>query len=239
VSRSRCLQHTTVLILGNSHARQIGVEMACQYSHVLRSVVLQHGEWGLITFEFENNSTVYLLTNTVVVYSYDWQNLIEGVVGKKLTDFDVMVLGLFNLYPGEVQTNFDRGMIAESKNWPNVDYLNIAPPTSRTILKQFPGRAALLSMFSNWPTKWIELQEVAQYHAPRVKAIDARKYVPLLGECGAVVGNDTCFNDAAEVPEGWQWPMAMHRCVGAKGGHPTLAAWDVIEFIHDDVNPQK
>jgi hypothetical protein len=231
--------NTTVLILGNSHTRQMGLEMACQYSHVLRSVVLQHGEWGLIVFEFENNSTVHLLTNVVVVYSYDWQNLLEVVVGKKLIDFDVLVLGVFNLYAGQVTTNFDLGMIADSKDWPNVDYINIAPPTPWTILQRYPGRAVLLSMFSDWPTKWTELQEVAQYHAPRVKAIDARKYVPLLGECGAVVGNDTCFNDAAEVPAGWQWPMAMHRCVGANGGHPTLAAWDVIEFTHDEVTPPK
>jgi hypothetical protein len=233
--------NTTVLILGNSHTRQMGLEMACQYSHVLRSMVLQHGKRETIVFEFENNSTIHLVTNVEIVYSYDWQNLLQVVVGKKLIDFDILVLGMFNMYPGEVKSNFDLGMIALSKKWPNVDYVNIAPPTPWTILQQFPGRAVLLSMFSDWPTKWTELQEVAVYHSPRVKAIDARKYVPLLGECGGAVmiGNGTCYNDVAEVPAGWQWPMAMHRCVGANGGHPTLAAWDVIEFFHADVTSPK
>jgi hypothetical protein len=223
--------NTTILMLGNSHTRQVGVELACQYSHVLRSMRVHHNSF--VVFEFENNSTMYLLTNTPIVYSLEWKNLLEVLLGKKLNDFNAVVLGLFNQYPGKVKTHFDRDMIARSQTMPNVDYTKIKPPTLSKILEEFHGPAVLLSMFILWDKKWIELQRTAARHKPRVGAINARKYVSFLGECGsdAILGNGTCYNDDID-RVGMRRPNRMHRCVGAQGGHPDLVAWDVIEFIN-------
>jgi hypothetical protein len=223
--------NTTILMLGNSHTRQVGLELACQYSHVLRSMRLNHATFAV--FEFENNSTLYLLTNTVIVYSLEWKNLLDVLLGKKLNDFDALVLGLFNEYSGNVKTNFDRGMIEMSQAMPNVDYTTIKPPTPWKILKEFHGPAVLLTMFCLWDEKWIELQGIAAKHKPRVGAINARKYVSFLGECGsdARLETGTCYNDDID-RVGMRRPNGMHRCVGAQGGHPDLVAWDVIEFIN-------
>lgn len=226
------LPHSTILMLGNSHTRQVGMELACQYSHVLRTV-WRNEQSDLTTFEFENNSTLHLLTNTPIVYSYEWKSLLEVVLGKKLFEFDAIVLGIFNQYPGQVTTNFDKGMIDRTKDLSNVDYINIKPPTPWKILEEFGGHMAIVSMFTKWNAKWMELERIAEYHGKRVQAIDARKYIPLLGECGsdARLGIGECYSDDIE-REGMRRPDGMHRCVGAQGGHPDLIAWEVIEFLH-------
>lgn len=61
-----------------------------------------------------------------------------------------------------------------------------------------------------------------------VRLINGRQYIGVLGECSSDKwqgGAGTCEND----------PNA-HRCVGARGGHPDLVAWDVVENLHDLLN---
>ena len=72
----------TVLVLGNSHLRQISKTVVCQFSNVIQSIQIlpsldpSDGKQEIFGVEFLNGSRWISITNTVLAYSKQWHHLI-------------------------------------------------------------------------------------------------------------------------------------------------------------------
>lgn len=65
--------------------------------------------------------------------------------------------------------------------------------------------------------------------------VDGRAYISKfgLGECGTDQknGSDNACRMIGDTRAG-RTPDAMHRCVGKRGGHPSLVVWDIVEALY-------
>eukprot|EP00536_Pseudo-nitzschia_multiseries_P007003 jgi/Psemu1/286825/fgenesh1_pg.156_\ len=154
----------TVLAIGNSHLRQISKTIACQYAHKLTNIHILPKIGELTTannssqgennnnnrtttnvesfvIEFSNHARWISITNRVLFYSKEWNELIEEFYLKalrpsealqssqplknrqlkslSLKDMDAIVLGKFTTYEQAKGTNFERTMKDEEESYYN------------------------------------------------------------------------------------------------------------------------
>jgi hypothetical protein len=231
--------NATVLFTGNSHMAQVAHELICQYAGVVdRFTVLDTGIYGWYSATvFENGAHLYHASNTPVVYSRDWvthlEELFDGVSLRKLT---AVVYGNFHRYkPSILKTGFGKGML-EADGIDGIDFAHIEPPGLSELLDVYPGPVIAVSMFASYAANQaVQYQAIIdkQFNRTNVRAIDSRKYVDVLGECGSAggrlqTGPSACWNNKTA--------GNMHRCTGIHGGHPDLIAWDVIEAVYELVS---
>jgi hypothetical protein len=246
--------HTTTLVFGNSHTRQLALSWLCQYQHLASTIHQKSSEE--VWVHFEHNATLILLTNTPLVYSNDWAELVEENLGMKLSMIDTIVLGHFNGRPDSNKTAFENYMAKKTAELgPNVDFLKYAPPTPWDVAQSYQGDIIAVSPFSKsmmfFTENAFETQRALKTKSNRGKfeVINARQYISRLGECGTDVqdkGNGTITYNGRSYDATLEMCMAagearlfgktrpphdMHRCVGAGGGHPDLVAWDVMESL--------
>jgi len=144
--------NATILVLGNSHLRQISKTLACQYADSLTSIrflpaILSENRTStsdavddsspLTSFmpsssdgfvlEFANKARWVSITNTVLVYSHNWKELLEefflsSLPGDSLSsetvrldNVDAIVLGKFTTFNEARGTNFERTMAQEEE----------------------------------------------------------------------------------------------------------------------------
>jgi hypothetical protein len=117
----------TVLVLGNSHLRQVSKTMVCQYADQISS--LYTASEDIFFVEFLNGAQWISITNTVLVYSKDWMRLLQDEYLQPLLlrstsggsssnintstttpHLDAIVFGKFTRYPEAQHTNFERTM---------------------------------------------------------------------------------------------------------------------------------
>ena len=151
--------NVTVLAIGNSHLRQISKTMACQYAHKLTIIRFlpavgelfvatssnssnnndhdhsnnNHTNVESFVLEFSNDARWISVTNQVLLYSNEWNELVEefflmrAVAGNSnsnsnglvLEDLDAIVLGKFTTYEQAKDTNFERTMNDEEQAYYN------------------------------------------------------------------------------------------------------------------------
>ena len=229
----------TVLLIGNSHMRQIAYSLVCQFADkvVHRRVFAERGTEH--EFSFANNSTLFLVQNSPYVYSNIWNELIEKALGIQLSDLDAVVLGRFNNYSPGGKNNFVDQMLQITKDMPDVDFKHVKPPDVSSLMKCYSGLIVAISMFSKLQLREFEssvrksTQLQMEMNRSNVLYISGRKHIEQLGECGTdgPLPEDACFMENDQPPIS-NLPVNMHRCTGNRGGHPDLIAWDLIETLH-------
>lgn len=242
---------TTVLLLGNSHLRQISKTLACQYESSIESMISKGPEF--FSIRFSNNSTLVSVTNTVLVHSKKWTELIEKTFlhdeNRTLHSVDAIVFGKFTKYNEAKATNYAKTMMAEEKYYNQIinssgilDYRFFPPPELVNVARLFSIPIISTSMFAvsdqqRADREYREFQEIFP-HRINVPFVDSRAYIDFLGlECGSddkwEMGG--CHEVGDFAGGSTRSPANMHRCAGKMGGHADLIAWDIIEHLNENL----
>eukprot|EP00797_Seminavis_robusta_P003058 Sro1191_g250910.2 (170) ;mRNA; r:14848-15357 len=148
-------------------------------------------------------------------------------------------------------------MMAYQRQFPELglDFENAAAPTVTDVAKVYPGPVIYVGMFA-WYGKRLHreaqamidsLQQTQQQGRTNLRAINGRQYITALEEefhtsstssserlpvyeCSTDTRHNvsTCITDT----ESYRFRNG-HRCMGQRGGHPDLIAWDLIDSLHD------
>lgn len=233
--------NTSVLFFGNSHTRQLGLNVACQMG-ADQVVDVYHFEFDLIDpnmavrFRYRNGASIYIVTNSYAAYSQQWQSLLERQIAKPLAEFDLVVLGIFNVAKGE--SAFLHNLKHLASTLPKEYQLNLETdprgPSPRNITDVYDGPFMLVSNAS------VNQGSVYRHHRKIVKkskrsdhtALDQRRYVEMMNEEGASTSKFGEKDMILEVTGSNRTASRMHRCTGKRGGFPDLVSWDVTEFLY-------
>jgi hypothetical protein len=205
----------TILVMGNSHTRQMMDSLICQFRNnvVEFAKVMASNVTVSTTVRFANNSTIVSITNNPIVDSPDWVALIEKEFQRPLNSYDGIVLGKFNANNGS------------------------KPPTLQDVAKVYDGPVVYVSMFALYGNSELtaNLAFIKAVNSTRhnLSTINGRKYIDTVKmECGAmdVSSAGLCYEDSDKNVS--REANSMHRCVGAKGGHPDLIVWEVAEKLN-------
>lgn len=228
-----------VLMIGNSHTRQTAKALACQYAKEISMVDQISGTES--AFYFSNNSTMYLVENSPLVYSTSWPTLLEENVFRhhSFSSIDAIVLGSFNNYNPSVKNSFQSNMLELSETRSDIDFKHVRAPEVSEVMRRYDGPILALSMFAEYSFSSfkdtfdasVNLQKAN--NRTNVVFLSGRKHIDKLGECGSdgktEVGVCLMANDTSKYGRA---PPDMHRCTGPHGGHPDLIAWDVIGVLY-------
>jgi hypothetical protein len=205
-----------VLVMGNSHTRQMCYSLICQYRNEVVEFATKVGgsnETGSIKVRFANNSTLVSITNNPIVDSPEWASLIEKRFRRPLNSYDGIVLGKLNV-------------IRDSK-----------PLTLRDVANVYHGPVVYVSMFALKGNAELtaNLEFITTVNSTRhnLSTISGRKYINRMKmECGAIglISPGPCYEDSDKKAAGKA--NGMHRCTGSQGGHPDLIAWEVAEKLN-------
>jgi hypothetical protein len=218
-----------VLIVGNSHTRQTYQALMCQYQEQIDQAKKLDQYSGY--FLFQNNSTLVTICNTPLVYSKTWVQNIESVVGSALSSFDAILVGTFNEYDPETPSTFRTNTLAYSATQPNVDFQNVPAPSAEDVALIFPGPVIMFGMFGQQKDDMAcsIAERMIRYwneksNRTNIKFISGRVHIDNIG-IEAIsrdrVNVGLCYAD-----------QGGHRCVGPRGGHPDLLAWDFVETLY-------
>ena len=230
----------TVLFFGNSHTRQLGGNLACQMG-AEEVVDVYHFEFDLIDpnmairFRFRNGASVYIVANSYVAYSKQWKELLEKQIQKPLEEFDLVVMGIFNVAKGA--STFLDNMQYLASTLPEEYEMDLATeppgPPPQNITAEYDGPFLLVSNYSINQQKVFELYRRLLRKDPRPDHdfLSQRKYIDRMHAEGAAVAR----NETKDMTVDALNPRAnrLHRCVGKHGGHPDLISWDVTEFLYE------
>jgi hypothetical protein len=236
----------SVLIFGNSHTRQMSNALICQYrlqiywEERLNSSfdpTIPRDDYPRI-LHFKNNSTITVITNTALVYSSTkWLSNLESWLQRPFSSFDAIVMGHINGV--ESKLKFGHSIIRFSLARPELfDSPEFPVPTVTKLAEVYSGPVVAVPMFAmHGQDVKTHAEQAIDYRASRnrtanIEIVDVRRHIQNLGECAsdATLTVGTCL-DAGD-NDGGRKPQEMHRCIGKKGGHPDLVAWDVIEHMY-------
>jgi hypothetical protein len=101
----------------------------------------------------------------------------------------------------------------------------------------YTGPVVYVSMFARYGnselTQNLEFIKTINKTRHNLSTISGRKYIDRMKmECGAmnVESPGPCYEDSDKNVS--REANSMHRCVGVKGGHPDLIAWEVVEKLN-------
>ena len=218
----------SVLFFGNSNTRQIALNLACQMPGLLD---VHHFEFDMIDpnmavrFRFENGASLYVVVNSYVAYSPDWQALVERQIEKPITEFDLFIMGIFNVAKGKSNFMVNLKHMTESLPY-NFDLKKNPPgPSPGDVMNVYDGPFLLISnaainqrkVFTAYMAETNDLG--VRSGRPDRKPMDARKYIKILGHEGASASKLEIQDAIGKEILG---ANRFHRCVGDKGGHPDL-----------------
>jgi hypothetical protein len=247
-SKSRCWgkrqfplpANSNILAIGNSHTRQILFSLMCQYptlqvtepefdaTNEKNSTARRRGTYYII--EFTNHAKLHLVTNHALFYSRKWNQYLESLVKTKLDEFDQLIVGKINTYTLALNTTFMALMMEKTAEFEDADFTTIPPPTVYDFAQLFPGPIVAHSMMADYGQDILNremMESIKKANRSNVLFVNGRMYIPLLGECASVRWDQV--SDCLSTESG-------HRCIGRRGGHPDLLAWDVIEALHNYSN---
>jgi hypothetical protein len=286
-------QERAILIMGNSHTRQLVSELVCQYNDQIVRYETLYDEFAATTttsskknhsnptskhepqrrpslnaavrIQFQDNLQVYTVINCPFVYSHQWGTILEDyILQRPLHSFDAIVLGRFNGPSESSQTSFYDTMMNYQHHPPQqpqeghphtIDFESIPGPTVKDVAAVYPGPIVWVGMFSKSGVQYHtqalqEIEQVMQNHTSnsvRLHAIDARYYIEKLKHTNSTQlislhkAVDECASDNRQKVGTCQTNPshprydAGHRCIGARGGHPDLIAWDLVEVLHQEL----
>jgi len=235
----------TVLVMGNSHTRQMILALMCQYSDEIveyDNMCLDSERGDRFMVRFRNDATILSQTNSPIVYSPTWPTLIETISGgRPLKSFDGIVLGKFNAYEDSKGTSFVETMSQALKDVPgNVDFTKASPPSLKDVAGVYEGPIVYVGMFAKYGMQEQsankDFVQSARSNRDNLSVIDGRKYINMMKmECGALSfdSEGLCLEKKDEANHSLSRAVdGMHRCTGDKGGHPDLIAWEVAEKLN-------
>jgi hypothetical protein len=191
-----------VLALGNSHTRQTFHALLCQHSSAIvsyRPFLMERASSYRI--KFENGASLVLCTNSPLVYSADWPELIAKYDPdhQPLEAYDAVVLGKFNAHRGRsregsaasnVTSRFDAAMLEDERRHPNeTRFTTVPPPTLRDVHRRFnvgggggPTKPIVaVSMFAGYGRGWEEsCRRDAERLREEARARHQRRELPIL-----------------------------------------------------------
>ena len=229
--------NSTILAVGNSLTRQVFQGLPCQYPNQVEAWIdresnstnlMRRGTFyeGL----FENGSRIFLVTNHAMFYSPKWPVFLSELIG--IDDLwgglDALVVGHINHFMNAYNTSFMELMNEQTKKWDGANFETVSPPTIMDFANIFKGPIVGVSMMADWST-WDEdyfemSSEVMKMKRENIRLVHGRKYIEQLGECGSNAWQE--IGTCQDSPD-------MHRCIGARGGHPDLIAWDMVEDVNE------
>jgi hypothetical protein len=238
--------NSTILAVGNSLTRQLFEALPCQYPDALVSWIDREANstnpMRRATFyegTFANGAKLYLVTNHAMFYSPKWPEFLSRFVGVENFDgddndrtIDAFVVGHINHFMNAYNTSFMELMKEQTKDWGGANFETIWPPTLQDFAELYNGPIVGVSMMADWSwydQDYLEMSSQADQlknltGRENIRLVHGRKYVPRLGECGSNAWQ--YVGECQEAPD-------QHRCIGSRGGHPDLIAWDTVEVLHD------
>lgn len=228
--------NSSILFFGNSHTRQMAFSFLSQRYRDIVSFESINLPWEKRInkerkFVLRHNITVYVVTNSAIPHSPVWYELLEQSMGRKLESLDAIVLGLFNSCTLDANTTYAAEMMANS----GISCLTQEGPQVADVAAHYSGPLAFVSMFSTHRSNLEEdaremVQDLQKDGRTNVDFIYARQYVEEMDmECA--YAND---HKSKDCQEGDKARHILHRCVGRRGGHPDLIAWNVREWLREN-----
>jgi len=233
-----------ILVMGNSHTRQAITTFLCHYWHLVSSSIVY--TQGVEAIHFSTlNSSLYIACNSPLVYSKEWQKLLEAqfsdnIANMTIASLDAIILGLFNNFGESANTKFRRDIDAFSESHPEIqiDFKKIPPPSFGDIARIYDGPIISLSGFAKSKDRRAEKSRSMitrlrnTKNRSNTRFIYGRTYVEKLErECGGDTADNLC-HEPSDNMIGMKAAWNMHRCTGHHGGHPDLIAWDVAEELY-------
>jgi len=232
--------YSSVLFIGNSHTRQIAYAFICQHGDQV--VDFQYHDKTFkkysLSVTFQNNATIFVLNNSPVEISVEWEKRLEMIVSRPLASWDAIVLGQFNGASKLLKnTNFYKQMMNWSRSGDaDLQFGKVEPLDIIRLSDSYHGPIIFATNFAV-PTGSAHdqiaetIETIKQKHnRTNLKFISSRGHIAALGghECGTEnrLGVGVCVR---------QW-AASHRCMGIAGAHPDLIAFDVQEALFNMLN---
>ena len=231
-----------ILLWGNSHTRQVGRTLVCQYSNQLESLHLLDTQLNLLpylperktgaeVYRFSNNASLTILTNSYVPYSRKWQTLLEDELeGRGLQDFDAVILGHFNHCGGN--NTFSADLQALSAYLPDVDCLHTTPPNVTEIAQAATGIPLIFfGMFDE--SRVEEARAIAKdiQNLSNVGFVDTRQLVESVSPTLCLSSKRFSTSDCRRADDPLGEGVILHACTGPYGGYADIVGWKVTETL--------
>lgn len=230
--------NATILAIGNSHTRQVMQALLCQYSGQSKITDMESGSNNVMrrgshyVVEYDNNAKLTIITNHALFYSKHWLRYLEDLIQQPVATLDGLVLGKINGFAEAYNTSFMEVMKEKTAQYEDADLTTNPPPSLLDIAELYHGPIVAHSMFADWGGDYLHWEMMEAYatiqqrqsnKAANIQIIQGRQYIGDLGECSSDSwqGVGVCGEDGT-----------AHRCIGHRGGHPDLIAWDVIESMY-------
>lgn len=207
------------------------------------------------------NITIYVVTNSYVAHCPHpyWKDALEQQIGVSLDSMDAVVMSVLNPYDAKYRhLEYYTNIADKLKRYVPAEYNcrveHLTPPSLGELLGVFPDNRPVvyLTMFSDHNQGVVQraraaYQQQAQKQKRRQGAqntttvsspvlfLRVRDYIDNVHHEGAV-GH---LARQRHLPSHCIAKKAMgklkHRCVGKSGGYPDLVAWDVSEFLFENL----
>jgi hypothetical protein len=244
--------HSSVMVLGNSHTKQVIFALLCQHSSSVRTVQLlgpkddvHHNHPfpnNLALFleaRFVNGASLVLVGNHPIAYSREWAVSVQRLDPQRrsLSEYDAVVLGQFNAYdPKYRNTNFFTAMFDFQHRHPDfaIDIERVPGPTLPGLARAYRGPIIVLPMFSGFARAWADN---ATAEARRIRLGKGRSNIDVVKTRGHILATGAeCGSSADRASIGTCIDNSgAHRCAGPNGGDADLMAWDLIEALYDAI----
>ncbi|CAB9496416.1 expressed unknown protein [Seminavis robusta] len=187
----------SILIMGNSHTRQLTSTLLCQYKdEVVDSTMLypvpEHPLQGVLKVQMKHNLIVYAVTNSPFFHSLDWDTiLLENTIQQPLSSMDAIILGNINGAHKSAEEENDESeltgadkamaalMTAFQETYPELTVDGDIPgPTVKDVADKYDGGPIIyVSAFaSRFAVRSSEMMEQVK-HETNVHFVDGRRYI--------------------------------------------------------------
>lgn len=169
----------TIVVMGNSHTRQVLSTLLCQYQHlIVSSKILKdvpgtvaQGKNVAMKIELQHGVTFFVLINHPFVYSKRWPlTLSVDLLEMSLKSIDLIVLGAFNELVQSFKSNFLNTTLEYQKAVPRhqVHIEGIDPPYIDDVAAVYHGPIIYLGMFAQYNDEYYN-QSLAMMEALKNK----------------------------------------------------------------------
>jgi hypothetical protein len=226
-----------LLILGNSHTRQVATALEWQYGEQIA-----FSDWkdaNALMQNYSDGTTVYTIFNHPSLYSPRWQqNLEQDVMGLSFSQLDAIVLGPMNPY----NPHYDFSILwTEARKYADAHpHQLIDLPENRNgvsladLVNVYSGPIVSLPGFRvSYIEDYQTSLEIALDHRPERTNLRVM-YTRLPIEA---MGGGNCGHDNGKVVSTCRADLDGHQCVGTHGGVPDIVAWDLVENFWDLLVP--
>lgn len=259
--------NTTLLVVGNSHTRQLFASFQCQYADQLVSVKeLVPSSLGtkVLRYTFQQkanadnkdsavtNVNFDVIANHPLVYSRRWKKNLESMTGTPLKKYDAVIIGHINgydpKYANKAKLWINARTYAEKNPELDIDLINYSDGiTVNDIAKYYEiGPIIWVGMFSAYT---IKSHEQAERQMKTLKETDTAanktRFMKTIDARQYIdeMDGEECSSDSRGIVATCVTNRTSkrysdgHRCAGDKGGQPDLLVWDLIETLWEAFSP--